>query len=185
MADHHAPAVRDDVLWLLDTTFAAWNWAHKSVRDSVKGLTVGEAVWRPGPHAHSVWEQIDHVAHWKAYIVQRIAGRRPRAHQAWPAAGRTAADLRRSVDRLTRLHDELRASILKIGPARFGASRSGRYTLARLLLGSAAHDSYHVGQILLTRKLYGRRPTPAPPRPSASSPDARPRRTRSRPRAAG
>lgn len=185
MADQKAPAVRDDVLWLLDTTFAAWNWAHKSVRDSVKGLTVPEAVWRPGRHAHSTWEQINHVAHWKAYIVERIAGRRPRAHQAWPAAGRTAADLRRSVDRLARLHDELRATILKIEPARFGASRSGRYTLARLLLGSAAHDSYHAGQILLTRKLYGRRTTPAPRRPSASNPGARPRRTRSRSRAAG
>lgn len=147
-------SVRDDVLWLHDTTFAAWNWAHKSVRDSVKGLTVQEAVWRPGRRAHSVWEQINHVAHWKAYIVQRIAGRRPRAHQAWPAAGRTAADLRRSIDRLARLHGELRMTMLKVEPERFAESRSGRYTLARLLLGSAAHDSYHVGQILLTRKLY-------------------------------
>lgn len=146
--------VRDDVLWLLDTTFAAWNWAHKSVRDAVKDLAVPEAAWRPGRHTHSVWEQINHIAHWKAYIVRRIRGRRPRAHQAWPAAGRTAGDLRRSIDRLTRLHDDLRAAVLDIEPETFARSRSGKYPLARLLLGSAAHDSYHVGQILLTRKLY-------------------------------
>ena len=157
MPDNATATIRDDVLWLHDTTFAAWNWAHKSVRDALKGLSVAEAVWRPGPRAHSVWEQIDHVAHWKHYILRRVAGRRPRAHQAWPAAGRTAADLRRSIDRLVRLHGELRTTVLEISPDRFGESRSGRYTLARLLLGSAAHDSYHVGQILLTRKLYRER----------------------------
>ncbi|HKX17500.1 MAG TPA: DinB family protein [bacterium] len=147
------PSVRDEVLWLLDTTFASWNWAHKSLLDSVKTLTVAEARWQPGRRAHSVWEQINHVAHWKAYIVDRIAGRRPVARQAWPAAGRTAADLRRSIARLTRLQDELRQIVQGLNPEAFALSRSGKYSLAKLLMGSAAHESYHAGQILLTRKL--------------------------------
>ncbi len=149
-----AASVRDDVLWLHDTTFTAWNWAHKSVRDAVKGLSVDEALWRPGRHTHSVWEQINHVAYWKRYIVRRVAGEHPPLRQAWPAAGRRAAELRRSINDLARLHRRLRAVILKSDPERFAGSRSGKYTLARLLLGAAAHDSYHVGQILLTRKLY-------------------------------
>ena len=156
--------VRDDVLWLHETTFAAWNWAHKSVRAAIKGLSVEEAVWRPGRHTHSVWEQINHLAYWKGYIVRRVAGERPPHPQAWPVAGRSAAELRRSIDDLARLHRRLRAAILKIEPERFAGSCSGRYTLARLLLGAAAHDSYHVGQILLTRKLYREAPRRASPR---------------------
>lgn len=185
MIARRMPSLRDEVLWFLETTFASWNWAHKSLLDSVKTLTVAEARWQPGRRAHSVWEQINHVAHWKAYIVDRIAGRRPVARQAWPAAGRTAADLRRSIARLTRLQDELRRIVQGLEPEAFAESRSGKYALARLLMGSAAHESYHAGQILLTRKLYGRRPRPAPRRPSASSPGARARRTRSRSHAAG
>lgn len=152
--DVGAAHVRDDVLWFLDTTFAAWNWAHKSMRDAVKNLSVPEAVWQPSRHAHPVWEQIHHVAHWKAYVVERIRGRRTRAHQAWPRAGRTAGDLHRSIARLARLHHDLRAALLDMDPEAFARAKIGRYALVRLLLGAAAHESYHAGQILLTRKLY-------------------------------
>jgi hypothetical protein len=149
-----AAHVRDDVLWFLDTTFAAWNWAHKSLRDAVNNLSVPEANWRPSRHTHPVWEQIHHVEHWKAYVVERIRGRRARAHQAWPRAGRTTGDLRRSIARLTRLHRTLRAALVDMDAEAFARAKIGRYALVRLLLGAAAHESYHAGQILLTRKLY-------------------------------
>jgi len=201
MAGDGSTHIRDDVLWFLDTTFAAWNWAHKSMRDAVKNLTASEPAWQPSRHTHSVREQINHVAHWKAYVGQRLRGRRPRAHQAWPASGRTARDLRRSIAHLGRLHDELRKTVLDMAPDTFARSRIGRYSTVQLLLGAAAHESYHAGQILLTRKLYrdSRRPPadrgrgaalrpasrPVPPPPSASTPDAPPRTRRSRRRAGG
>lgn len=154
MADANSTRVRDDVLWFLDTTFSAWNWAHKSMRGAVKNLPVPEALWQPSRHSHSVWEQINHVAHWKAYVAERISGKHPRAQQAWPAARRTAEDLRRSISHLTRLHAQLRKAVLAIDPEDFDRSRTGKYSLVQLLLGAAAHESYHAGQILLTRKLY-------------------------------
>jgi uncharacterized damage-inducible protein DinB len=142
------------VLWVLDTTCSAWNWAHKSMRDAVKNLTAAEAGWRPSRHSHSVWEQINHVAHWKTYVVQRVRDRHPAARQAWPAGGRTAAQLRRAIANLTRLHEGLRTAVLGFEPAALARTKTGKYTLVRLLLGSAAHESYHAGQILLTRRLY-------------------------------
>jgi hypothetical protein len=138
---HTKPAlVRDDVLWFLDTGFASWNWAHKSVPDALKGLTPREAVWRPGRNAHSVWEQINRIAHWKGYIVECIRGRRLRAHQAWPAPGRTAGELRRSIAALMRLPKDLRAAVLSIESETFAQLRSGKYSLAQLLLGGTAHE---------------------------------------------
>ena len=152
--DLEPASVRDEVVWFLDMTFASWNWAHKSLRAALKDLTVPEAVWRMGPHTHSVWEQINHVAYWKRWILLRVRGRRPRSRQAWPPAGRTAAGLRRSITGVRRLHEDLRAAILNIDPKTFARSRRGKYSLARLLTGATAHDCYHIGQILLTRKLY-------------------------------
>jgi uncharacterized damage-inducible protein DinB len=148
------PEMRDDVLWFVDATFSAWNWAHKSMRDSVTHLSVEEATWQPSRTTHAVWRQINHVAHWKAYIVARIRGLHPRARQAWPASGRTAGDLRRSIAALTRLHRDLRRAVLRLEPDAFVRAKRGRYSIVQLLLGAAAHESYHAGQILLTRKLY-------------------------------
>jgi len=134
-------AMRDDVLWFLDTTFGSWNWAHKAVRDALKGLTPREAA---RAHSHSLWEQIGHIAHWKRYSVQRIRGGRPRADQAWPAPGRTARELRQSIAVLTRLHDDLRTAVLDIRPEAFAQSRTGKHSLVRLLLSATTHESYHV-----------------------------------------
>jgi hypothetical protein len=53
-----------------------------------------------------------------------------------------------------RLHRGLRRAVLDIAPDRFAQTKIGRYSLIQLLLGAAAHESYHAGQILLTRKLY-------------------------------
>ncbi|GEM_PF-1517231 len=165
------PPVRDEILWFVETTFASWNWAHKSLKAALRDLTVPEAGWRMGPYTHSVWEQINHVAHWKQWILLRLRGESPQSKQAWPAGGRTAAQLRRSIEALGRLHEDLRAAILKINPPMFAVSRRGKYSLAQLLMGSTAHDCYHIGQILLTRKLYRstRRGTPQPARPSGQA----------------
>ncbi len=48
MADPLPAQARNEVLWFLDATFSAWNWAHKSMRDAVKNLTVPEAARQPG-----------------------------------------------------------------------------------------------------------------------------------------
>ncbi len=102
-----------------------------------------------------MWEQINHTAYWKRYILRRTQGKRTRARQAWPPPGRTAAELSRSIADLGALGRELRAAVTALHPDAF-APKGGRYPPAQLLLGEAAHESYHIGQIFLTRKLYRR-----------------------------
>jgi len=150
-----AQMVRHDVLRFRDDTFRTRNWGHKGLRAALRELSVEEASWTPGHGVHSVWEQINHVAHWKRYVLERIRGRSRRVNQAWPPAGRSAADLRRAIAALDRLHRDLQHVV---GGLSREALEAGvrRYSTAQLLLGEAAHDAYHTGQILLTRKLYRR-----------------------------
>lgn len=147
--------MRAEVLRFLEDTAGRRNWAHKGLAVALRHLSVDEARWTP-MGGHSVWEQINHVAYWKRYILRRIQGARPAARQAWPAMGRTPAQLRKATDDLTALHRALRAAVITLDPDDLQAPR-GRYPLIQLLLGEAAHESYHVGQIFLTRKQYRRR----------------------------
>ena len=147
-------ATRDEILRFLDDTFDRANWAHKGLLSAIRGLGIEEAVWKPFPAIHSVSEQLNHIAHWKRYVLQRVRGLRPRSYQAWPPVARTAADLRRARSGLEGLHRDLHRAVVRLGSRELAEKKGGRYPLAQLLLASAAHESYHVGQILLTRKLY-------------------------------
>lgn len=149
-------SVRSEILRFLDDTFGRRNWAHKSLLAAIRGLGVEEARWTSEGVAHSVWAQINHVIHWKRYILQRMQGKRPRAYQAWPPAGGTEAELRRTTSALVGLHRDLRNAVLRLARDDLQREKGGRYPLVQLLLASAAHESYHIGQIFLTRKLYRR-----------------------------
>jgi len=148
---------RRDVVRFREDTFARRNWGHRGLRAALRGVSLAEARWTPGRGVHSVWEQINHVAYWKRYVLERVRGRSRQTNQAWPRAGRTAAELRRALAMLERLHRDLQATIRALSPEAFDAAGGPRYSAIQLLLGEAAHDAYHTGQILLTRKLYRRR----------------------------
>ena len=146
-------ALRAEIVRFLDDTRGRRNWAHKGLQVAIAHLGVDEARWTP-PAGHSVWEQINHIAYWKRYIVARVQGRRTPARQAWPPGGRTAAELRRAVGNLEALHRDLHTAVLAVDQDRLTAGP--RYSVAQLLLGEAAHESYHIGQIFLTRRQYRR-----------------------------
>jgi uncharacterized damage-inducible protein DinB len=150
-----------EVVRFADDTFGLRNWGHNGLRLALRRLSLDEAAWDPGPGLHSVWEQINHLAHWKRYVRDRVRRRSRQTTQAWPAAGRTAAGLRRAIADLERLHADLRREVLTLPADVYEAAGGPRYSTTQLLLGEAAHDAYHIGQIFMTRKLYRRRPRPS------------------------
>jgi uncharacterized damage-inducible protein DinB len=147
-------ALRAEILRFLSDTQGRRNWAYQGLEVAIRSLGVEEARWTP-PGGHSVWEQIHHIAHWKRFILLLIQGRHPKARQAWPSAGRTLRELRKAKADLEALHCELYAAVIAMDPDQL-AARGARYTVAQLLLGEAAHESYHIGQIFLTRNQYRR-----------------------------
>jgi uncharacterized damage-inducible protein DinB len=149
--------MRGEIVQFLDDTFGRRNWGHAGLLAAIRGLGVDEARWKPRPASHSVWQQINHVIYWKRHILRRVQGEHVRANQAWPPAGRTGSELKQTRFQLVELHDALRRAVLALPQGALEEKTGGRYSLAQLLLGSAAHESYHTGQILFTRKLYRRR----------------------------
>jgi len=153
-----APEV-PELLRAIDEAFNRRAWHGTNLRGSIRGLTPGEAAWRPAPGRHNIWEIVLHTAYWKYAVRQRLWGGKrgsfPIKGSNWfkspPAA--TAAAWGRDVALLDEQHRALRALIAEEWRT---AGAGGRYDLAariHTVRGIAFHDVYHAGQIQLLKRL--------------------------------
>ncbi len=163
----------------VDQAFQRKSWHGPNLRGALRGVTAEEAVWRPAPGRHNIWELALHAAYWKYIVARRLRGS---ARAAFPLPGRdffsrpfaggipdgppaggrgpdslsiSDADWRRELELLAEMHCQMRAAIAAL-PATVidRPSAAGSKTTARdLILGAAAHDLYHAGQIQLLKRL--------------------------------
>jgi hypothetical protein len=122
---------------------------------------VAEAMWRPAPGRHSVWELVLHAAFWKNTVRRRITGdasvRFPRSPANWPRAPEspTARGWADDVELLKAEHRKLVQTVSRFPAARlFRKVGTTRFIPADQIAGIAAHDLYHAGQIAMIRKLW-------------------------------
>ncbi|MBI3997523.1 MAG: DinB family protein [Armatimonadetes bacterium] len=131
------------------------NWGHPGLAKMLKDVGVDEARWKPAPDAHSIWEEVNHIAHWSRFVLDRLEGRGQPTKQAWPPGVGGAEGWRRAVGDVTRLHASLARSLGRLSDEALAAKyRSTRYQMAQLVLGCVAHIAYHVGQIAVLKRLY-------------------------------
>ncbi len=127
----------------------------------LRGVSARQAAWKPAPQRHSIWDLVLHLAYWK-YAVRRNLedlprGGFPRSPSNWPrpperqdeAAWREDRALFRSE------HERFISAVRALDPSRLDEpARGGAYTYIELLHGIVMHDTYHVGQIQLLKRLH-------------------------------
>ena len=143
---------------LLDEGYRKKTWHGPNLKQSLKGVTVVQAAWRPGPGRHNIWEVALHAAYWKYAVRRRIEGGkrgsfalkgsnffpRPEKGKATEAAWNADKKL---------LENEHRAMCAAIAKA---LRRPDNDKLLRHIYGVAFHDVYHAGQIRLLRRMQER-----------------------------
>jgi hypothetical protein len=148
------------LLQLLDEAYEKRTWHGPNLKQSLRGVTLQQAAWRPAPARHNIWEVALHAAYWKYALRRRIEGGKrgsfalagsnffPR-----PEKGRcTEAAWRADKQLLEKEHRALRAVVVRA----LRTGRASRFT--RQILGIAFHDIYHAGQIRLLRRLQQHAP---------------------------
>jgi hypothetical protein len=148
------------LLEILDQAFNRKGWHGTTLRGSLRGVTPAEALWRPGPGRHNIWELTLHTAYWKYAVRRRLAGAAvgtfDRSPSNWPEIP-AATDLRtwkRDVALLDAEHAKLREVVRRLRTSTLRArSPRGIWTGAEEIHGIAAHDLYHTGQIQLIKRL--------------------------------
>jgi uncharacterized damage-inducible protein DinB len=145
---------------VLGHAFDEKGWHGTTLRGALRGVTAEQALWRPAPKRHNVWELALHAAYWKYAVRRKLTGDSrgsfTRAPSNWPRvpARPDAAAWKRDVRLLEEEHAQL-VDVVRRLPARRLQERSakGTWTMAELIHGVAAHDLYHTGQIQLTKRL--------------------------------
>ncbi len=153
----------DEVIRMLSPAKRTKLWfGGASPVGSLRGVTTQTAAWRPGPNRHSIWELALHIAYWE-YAVRRIlddlpAGSFPRSPSDWPSVPETESEKRWKEDRaLLREEDEkLVEAVRHFDPDKLDdqAPGSGAYRYIDLLHGAVMHNTYHVGQIQVAKRLF-------------------------------
>ena len=152
------------VALLLDEGFSKAAWHGPNLLGSLRGATIPELLYRPREDGHNAWELALHCAYWKYVVRNRlVAGKR----NIFPLEGSnffrrdkglTLADWKEDLALLKAHHKALKSAIRGLDPRRYDDRiRGSRHTVRRTVLGVAAHDIYHAGQISLLKRLGKRR----------------------------
>jgi DinB superfamily len=148
---------------ILDQAFDARAWHGTTLRGSVRGLSAHDALWRPSPRRHAIWDLVLHAAYWKYITRRRLTGAKrgafPRPGSNWPRLPPTPTEAawRADVALLVDQHERLREAVAAFPSSRLETRPpGGKWTFAEQIHGVAAHDVYHAGQIQLLKRLRGR-----------------------------
>ncbi len=138
------------------------SWHGPNLMGSIRGLKPEEAAWRPQPERHNIWEYVVHAAYWKYRVVRLLddgvteSFTLPGSNFFERPVERTKTALKQDVGILKDWHQRLLATVESIDSATLtepvGHSEFDRLAL---ILGAAAHDLYHAGQIRLIRRMWG------------------------------
>lgn len=154
---------RTFVLEALTEAFSGPAWHGPSLRAAIRGVSVEEALWRPGADRNCIWDLVLHAAYGKYLVAARLepdADRKfPRrlARSWWPRlpAIADAAAWRDDQRLLGDSHAYLVEVCSRVPATRLRAKRmQSRFTLGQEVHGVALHDIYHAGQIRLLRRLF-------------------------------
>ncbi len=147
------------LLDVIDQAFDHRSWHGTNLRGSVRRVTHRQAVWRPSPQRHCIWEIVLHAAYWKYTVRRRILGQKrgsfPLKGSDWFTPEETTqAAWRQAVQLLVETHQSMRSAIASLRPAQLPQIvPGGNLSYGFLISGVAAHDLYHAGQIQLLKRL--------------------------------
>jgi uncharacterized damage-inducible protein DinB len=118
---------------------------------AVDGLTADQANWSPGHGAHSVGQLAYHLWFWDARSLERFTGEKQLAYSGNnddTFNNFSAAQWDDLVKKLNQVMSDWETAVENADDAKLAANAS-------LIEHVAAHNAYHIGQILYVRKLEG------------------------------
>lgn len=147
----------------LAEAYAGPAWHGPTLRASIRGVELNEALWRPGEGRNCIWDLVLHTAYGKYLVASRLEPdpdrkfARKLARSWWPRLPDPADAQAWRADQqlLQESHEHLLEVCARAPAGRFRERRmKSRFTLGQEVHGLALHDIYHAGQIRLLRRLH-------------------------------
>lgn len=161
----------DTLLRNLSGAFSGKGWQGPTLLGSLRGVSAREAAIRPPSLKHGIWDLVLHSAYWKYVVCFKLGAVErdsfPHSPSNWPALPSEKSRPGKPDDRAWRAdikllkdyHAQLMLAVENFDPRQLTeippGGKSARYL--DILVGIAAHDAYHCGQIQLVKRLVRRK----------------------------
>ena len=154
------PAIILALLDNIETAYVRKAWHGPNLRGSIRGLSLSDICWRPAPNRHNIWEIVVHTAYWKYAVGRRILGEK---RGSFPLKGsnwfhrpeiQTIGAWKNDLRILDEAHCKMRDAIAGLSQGDLNKKPPGStMNILSIVMGIAAHDLYHAGQIQLLKRL--------------------------------
>jgi uncharacterized damage-inducible protein DinB len=135
-------------------------WHGPGVAQLLRNVRAGDAIAKPIPGSHSIWELVLHMTTWKAGPLRWIGGSKKAVGKAENFPKITDASERAwkaAVAKLKATQKEWDAMLAGAADDELDvpASPSRKFTRYDLYIGVLQHDAYHAGQIAVLKRALG------------------------------
>lgn len=131
-------------------------WIGNNFKEVLQGTNADMAVKKISPHTNSLWQLVSHITYWRTLVVNRLTGSdNPPPFQDFLLPGncneeswrQTLHDFEAAYHLLRNaIHHFNEASLEKPSPKK-------TQTYYELMMGCLQHDAYHLGQMMLLKKV--------------------------------
>ena len=139
--------------------------AHVEVGAALDGMDWRLAGQRPAGAPHSVFQIVAHMVYWQDVFIQRLTGAHAptpaRAADGWPGGAEpaTEGEWLAAVGRFDAGLATVQ-SLVSVATLDEPLPNWNHRTRGEAIAGTASHNSYHLGQIVLLRRMLGAWPPP-------------------------
>jgi uncharacterized damage-inducible protein DinB len=142
---------------LLQTGYNGTPWHGPSLVANLADVTAAQAVQKPIPNGHCIWELVQHVTAWVNETINTIDGQQYEilsVEQDWPImSGTDEGAWQAAVGILDSSMEALIAAVGELKDESLWDNLPGmEFNMYWLLMGVVQHSAYHAGQIGLIKK---------------------------------
>jgi uncharacterized damage-inducible protein DinB len=142
---------------LLQSGYNGTPWHGPSLVANLNDVTAAQAVQKPIPNGHCIWELVQHITAWVNVTINTIDGQQYAilpVEQDWPAmSGTDDAAWQGALDILDSSMGALIAAVGELQDDTLWDNLPGmEFNMYWLLMGVVQHSAYHAGQIGLLKK---------------------------------
>lgn len=144
----------------LDMFVSGSNFWQASLLRQLEGLNHKQALWKPAPDRHCIWQVVRHINYWKYWTITFAKDGLALDARAenWSPLPKVLNEKnwRADVNKLKTLNRQCKVIAKKLGVRLFTSTEKKIVFFRQHLY----HDCYHTGQIGLLRVMQGLKPLP-------------------------
>lgn len=131
-------------------------WIDITIKGTLKGITAKQARMKIG-ELNSIWQIVNHMISWRKALFGRIKDKpagHPTDNYIWEVKDTSPAAWKKTLAQFEKSQKEISTFIAKQNDELFDkVSPASGYSYYELSQGITIHDTYHLGQIVLIKKL--------------------------------